>query len=400
MAGCGSRGQTVTEAQREDLPPYVARFLIEGQRAHEEGLFDMALAFTDSVERYAPDLADLHFLRGHVYTRLNRPDIAQAAYETVLELDPEYAGARHNMGLIAYRLGQLRNAINLYTEEIAEVGPTAAAHHELGRAYAKLGEPDSARMAYEDALALNPNYATSYMWLGQLHEEAGDLEQALVTSLQGLELRPDDLDYQYIVGTLYRRLEQPEEALPFLEPVAEAWPWHQGAQTNLGQVYMRLGREDEARVVFELADEAQQQAQAISEAEDAINQDPDMLDNWLHLGTLLRESGQYERALEAFKNAAARDMPVDMWLVLQNNIAFLHLLLDETQQAANLFEMVLLNDSTMVAGWVGLGTAYANMDRTPEARDAWNQALDLDPQNAHARSNLAALDEIESGTED
>ncbi len=391
VVSCGEQGRSITEAKRQNLSPHVAQFLIEGQRAHEAGVYDMALAYTDSVEAYAPDLADLHFLRGAIYTRLNRPDVAQAAYETVLELDPWYPGARHNMGLNAFRRGQLRSAINLYLEEESEVGGTATLYHELGRAYAKLGEPDSARTAYEAAIALDSTHATSYMWLGQLLEEAGDLEAALELSLKGLALQPTDLDYQYIVGTQYRRLEQPELAMPYLEPVAMAWPWHQGAQTNLGQVYMQLGREEEARDYFARADVAQQQAQAISEAEEAINYDPDMLDNWIHLGDLLRQSGQYGRAIEAFKNAAARDMPLGMWLGIQSNLAYLHLQDGDVQRAVDLFEMVLLNDSTMATAWVGLGVAYASQDRFQDARHVWERALVIEPQNSTTRSNLAQL---------
>ncbi len=392
LVGCQQQGRSVTERQRRALPQRVALMLIEGQRAFEEGRYDLALAYTDSVDAFAPDLADLHFLRGAIYTRLNRPDVAEAAYNTVLELDPWYAGARHNMGLNAYRRGRLRSAITLYHEEEERVGGTAALYHELGRAYAKLGEPDSARAAYEAAIAQDSLHATSYMWLGQLLEEAGDLEEALTFSLKGLRLRPDNLDYQYIVGTLYRRLEQPEEALPFLEPVAQAKPWHQGAQTNLGQVLVQLGRTGEAQRFLAQAEVAQQQAQAISEAEEAINQDPDMLDNWLQLSDLLRQSGQYGRAIEALKNAAARDMPRGMWLALQSNLAFLYLQDGDAAQASAIFEMVLLNDSSMAAAWVGLGAAYGTMHRTADARRVLARALALEPNNEAALQNMAELD--------
>jgi len=381
----------VAERQRQDLPPFVAQYMIEGQRAFEVGAYDMALAFTDSAEVYVPGLADLHFLRGAIYSRLNRPDIAQAAYETVLDIDPDYPGARHNMGLVAFRLGQLRNAIGLYLEEASRVGGTAEVYHELGRAYARFGEPDSARWAYEQAIALDSTYSTSYMWLGQLLEESGDLEEALSISLKGLSLRPDDLDYQYIVGTQYRRLERPEQALPYLEPIARERPWHQGAQTNLGQVYMLLGREEEAREYLSRAESAQQQAQEIIEAEEAINSDPDMVDNWLHLGNLLRQSGQYGRAIEALKNAASRDMPLGLWMAIQNNVAFLYLQDGQAQHAADLFEMILRNDSTSAAAWVGLGTAYANLGSLEDARIVWERALSLEPENEAARDNLRQL---------
>ena len=157
---------------------------------------------------------------------------------------------------------------------------------------------------------------------------------------------------------------------------------------------MQLGREEEAREYFDRADVAQQQAQAISEAEEAINNDPDMLDNWIRLGDLLRQSGQYGRAIEAFKNAAARNMPLGMWLAIQSNLAYLHLKNGDTQQATDIFEMVLLNDSTMAAAWVGLGVAYAARDRVEDARRVWEQALVLEPENSTARSNLAALAKV------
>ena len=396
---CQWETEGVAEAQRSRLPPFVTDFLINGQRAFEAGAYDLALAYTDSVEFYAPALADLHFLRGAIYTRLNRPDIARVAYEVVLDIDPHYAGARHNMALIAFRAGQLRNAIDLYREEEEKVGPSPALYHELGRAYAKLGEPDSAQWSYESAIALDSTYATSYMWLGQLMEESGNLDDALQMSLKGLSFRPDDLDYQYIVGTQYRRLELPEEAVPFLEPVAAAQPWHQGAQTNLGQVYMQLGREAEAREYFARAETAQQQAQEILEAEEAINTDPDMLDNWLHLANLLRQSGQNGRAIEALKNAASRDMPPGIWMGIQNNLAFLYLQDARPQEAAELFEMIVLNDSTSAAAWVGLGASYASLELLQEARFALQKALDIDPRNEIALNNLIELDKIQSESE-
>ncbi len=115
-AGCSSGSEqeslSVTEQKRRSVDPKVGQFLLEAQRAYERGAYGMALALSDSAEAYAPDLADLHFLRGVVYTQLNQLHVAQAAYETVLELDPAYPGARFNMGLNAFRRGQLRDAID------------------------------------------------------------------------------------------------------------------------------------------------------------------------------------------------------------------------------------------------------------------------------------------------
>ena len=387
---------TIAERQRLALPPDAARWLIEAERAFDRGVYELALVYTDSVETVAPDLADVHFLRGHIYTNLNRLDIAHAAHEKVIEVDAAYPGARFNLGVNSFRQGKLRDAIKYYLEEADAVAPTTQLYHELGRAYAKLGVIDSARTAYEQAISLDSTNTMAYMWLGQLLEEGGYVEEALENSLKGLALRPTDLDYQYIVGTQYLRLMEHDAALAYLEPVAEAWPWHHGAQYNLGQVYRRLGREVEARQFEVRADSAQQMQQQINEAENAINHDPDNLDNWIRLGTLLRESGQYGRAIEAFKVAAV-NMPWN--LVLQINLATLEMESGDLTSAIARYRAVLSADAELPDAWLNLGVAYANSEQYDAARAAWEEVLKREPFNAIAQSHLSQLDELDDSNE-
>ena len=261
--------------------------------------------------------------------------------------------------------------------------------HEMGRAYAKLGEPDRARAAYEVAIAVDAENATAYMWLGQLLEESGDMEDALAISLRGLSMRPDNLDYQYIVGTQYIRTEQAEEALPFLEPVALKRPWHHGAQFNLGQVYMRLGREEEARHYLARADSAQQLQQQVNEAQTVINHEPEMLENWLALAKLLRQGGQYDRAIEAYK-VIVSFIPWD--LSLQNNLAILFMENGQHETAIDRYQAIIRADSSMTAAWLNLGVAYANLGEPALARFAWEKLLAIAPDNAVARDFLTRLD--------
>ncbi|MDE2956515.1 MAG: tetratricopeptide repeat protein [Bacteroidota bacterium] len=383
---------TIAERQRRELAPDAARWLIEAERAYDRGVYELALMYTDSVEASAADLADVHYLRGHIYTNLNRLDIAHAAHEKVIEVDPAYPGARFHMGVNSFRRGKLRDAIRYYLAEAAEVAPTTQLYHELGRAYAKLGVPDSARWAYEEAISLDSTNTMAYMWLGQLLEEGGQVAEALGYSLKGLALRPDDLDYQYIVGTQYLRLLDHDSARIYLEPIARAWPWHHGAQYNLGQVYRRLGKEDEARRYEVRADSAQQMQQQINEAEDAINHDPDNLDNWIRLGTLLRESGQYARAIEAFKVAAV-NMPWN--LILQVNLATLEMENGDLEAAIARYRAVLSADAELTDAWLNLGVAYANNTQYAAARAAWEQVLRMDPANPAARSHLSQLDALD-----
>ncbi len=393
FSGC-QQELSIAEKQRLLLPPPIASHMVEAEKAFTRGVYHVALDYTDSVEVYAPDLADLHFLRGRIYTQLNQLQIAQAAYQIVLEIDPKYVGARFDMGLNSFRRGKLRDAVNYYREEESVIGPTTALYHELGRTYAKLGVPDSAKVAYEQALELDPEHATTYMWLGQLLEETGHLEEALEMSLAGLQRRPDDLDYQYIVGTQYFRIDSADAARKYLEPVATQWSWHHGAQFNLGQAYMRLGMESDAEIYFERAEEAQQLQQRVNEAQNAINNDPNSPINWIELGNRLRESKKYARAIEAYKNGLTLNLPPALALYMQTNLATLYLECGDPQEASKRLEAILRADPDLTTAKLNLGIAYAQSGMPESARMVWMEVLEGDPEHQIARNFINELESV------
>lgn len=391
--GSDDDGMTITERKRALVAPKVAEFLLEGQRAYERGAYRLALAMTDSVEAYAPDLADLHFLRGGIYTQLNRLGVAEAAYRVTLEHDPEYVGARYNLGLIAFRQGKLRDAVDWLQAE-KEFASTSDLELELGRVYAKLGEPDSARMAYEASIRLDSTNSTAYMWLGQLQEELGEMDEALRLSKVGLSKQPDHIDYQYIVGSLLFRTGEIEQAAEYLRPVAAARPWHHGAQFNMGQVLMRQGKEEEAKPYFAQADSAQQVQQKIAEAEREIGREPDKIKPWVDLALLLRRIGETDKAIESFKVATA----IDPWnMHLQNNLALLLMENGDNDAAIRRLEAIVKIDSTLPDVWLNLGAAYANAGHSPQAEAAWQKVMKLKPGHPTARAYLARLSEVRGG---
>ncbi len=393
--GCGSSEEepqlSKTEVLRLKLSPVIGGFMGQSELAFQNGNYNVAMAYLDSVEVRAPELADVYFMRGRVFTKMNQLPQSQEAYQKAISLDPEYKGAHHNMGVNYFRRGLLRQAIDSFNAE-EEIQPTTQLYLELGKCYAKLGEPDSARTAYEDAIRLDSNNPTVYMWLGQLLEETGDLEEALEYSLKGAALRPEDSDYEYVIGTLYYRLGQTEKAIEYLKPVAEEQPWHQGAQYNLGQALLRLGQEEEAQVYLALADSAQQMQQAINEAENGINSDPNNIEAWIALASLLWDSGQQNKAIESYRNAVNLE-PNN--LAMQNNLANMLVESGEVAAGVQLYQRILNVRPDLVEVWVNLGAALANNKQYQEARFSWEMALERDPGNQSVKSMLRQLDQLE-----
>ncbi len=395
-AGCntddGSAKLSKTEALRLTLAPEVGRFMSQSEQFYQQGNLNLAMAYLDSAKLREPELADIYFMRGRIFGQMNLWEQSQFAYQEVLARDPAYKGANHNMGINFFRRALFRQAIAAYrAEEVIE--PTSRLYLELGKTYAKLGEPDSARVAYQQAIAMDDQNASAFMWLGQLLEETGELEEALKYSLEGAALRPEDHDYAYIIGTLYNRMGQTDKAIEYLEPVAEALPWHQGAQYNLGQALLRTGQDDRAEFYLAQADSAQQLQQAINEAENGINSEPDNPIAWITLANLLWQSRQYDKAIDSYQNGITMD-PTN--IAMQNNLANMLVEAGRLEEGIQQYQRILNFQPQAIEVWINLGAVLANNKRYEEARFAWEMALDQDPENSSVKSMLRQLETLEA----
>lgn len=119
---------------------------------------------------------------------------ALTAYGRVIVIDPRYAAAWNNMGLL---------------------------HHRLGRY-------DEARECYRVALEADPACVEAAYNLGSLHEDLGDLPAALEWYRRSLELSPDYADAHFNLASLLARTGQNEAARRhwkiYLE-LDQASPW-------------------------------------------------------------------------------------------------------------------------------------------------------------------------------
>ena len=387
--GCGPEADAPsrTELVRRNTDPKAVQFLLEAQQAFETGYYSAALVLADSAGHYAPDLADIPFMRGRIFTALRQLDLATEAYEKTLELDPEYPGVWFNMGNNAYMHGESAGALALYRRERG-VAETTDYLTQLGRAYADTGKPDSARWAYERAIAADSSNSTAYMWLGQLYEDAGDFAEALSYSEQGIALDPDNLNYAYVYGVQRLRNGDLEAAAEILTRVADGIPWHYPAHYNLGQALNGLGQVEQGAQYLARADTLLAMQQEVEEWVERIKTNSTEPLLWIEYGEALRRSGRMEEAIEALTVAFSLR---PQWLELQNNIANLYLSAGDTTLALGRYEALLEVAPDQPDVWLNLGTLHALTGDYMEARTAWETVLRHAPDHAEARYYLSQL---------
>ena len=369
------------------IDPAVAGLIFQAETAFRNGYYNAALAITDSSLVNSPHSADIHFLRGRVFTKLARLNEAEVAYRTVLSLNPNYQGTWFNMGTNSIRQDDLPAAIAHYKSEML-LYPSARTMVQIGRAYADLGKIDSATFAYEDAIKTDSNNAAAYMRLGHLYKDRGDITKAIEYATIGLDLDPENLDYKYIIGSLLLLNEEPKASLPFFQAVTSKRPWHYWAHHNLGQALYRIGDETQGQHYMDLAKELQKGIQEVENWRNLANMNPDQLMLWVNLGNSLKNMGRIQEAKDAFLVALSIS---PMSFALQNNIANLCLMDGDTVQAINRYKTILSFDSTLVDIWLNLGVVHASSGRINDARQAWMKGLEYDSDNTTLKDYLETL---------
>ena len=119
--------------------------------------------------------AESWFQRGLELEEMGAPiEQAVQAYQKVLELNPEAAGALVNLGTIYYRQRRLVEAETYYREAIDADPNYPLANFNLGNLYDEQGRLDEAFRYYRRSLELSPNYADAHFNLALLCEHIGD----------------------------------------------------------------------------------------------------------------------------------------------------------------------------------------------------------------------------------
>ncbi|MGH7277687.1 MAG: tetratricopeptide repeat protein, partial [Candidatus Rokuibacteriota bacterium] len=128
-----------------------------------------------------------------------RWDEAVEAYRRVVAIDPSYAAAWNNLGLLLHRMGR-------YAE---------------------------ARTAYGEALARDPGLCEAAYNLGSLNEDEGAVEEAIGQYRLALDLSPDYADAHFNLAAALARSNRGPEARRH---------WQRYLQLDAGSPWARIAR--------------------------------------------------------------------------------------------------------------------------------------------------------------
>ncbi|MGH8543944.1 MAG: tetratricopeptide repeat protein [Gammaproteobacteria bacterium] len=240
LAGCASAPSAPVTDKASLLP--TQKVIAAGDQAFRQGEFDKALyAYATALEEGGPDAA-VFFRLGVVHERLEQNPQAEAAFDKVLELQPEHVGALEQLGLLLAGRHANERAEKLFERALELDANRWRAHNALGILDDLRKDYAAAIEHYEAALALVPESAMLLNNRGYSRYLAGDLDGAARDFYAASQYDPEFRRARQNLGLVYARRGWYEDAIDtytqVLEPAA--------AYNDVGYVAMLNGDHEAA----------------------------------------------------------------------------------------------------------------------------------------------------------
>ena len=137
---------------------------------------------------------------------------AEAAFRTVMEIEPDYADGPVNVARARLQEGDVETAIPLL-EQALELSPgLARAHYFLGTALRALGRYDEALAEFEAARAQYPRDRVVLNQIGRIHFLERRFDDAVAVLEEVLRIDPEDLQAHYNLMLSHQGAGRPDEA--------------------------------------------------------------------------------------------------------------------------------------------------------------------------------------------
>ena len=137
---------------------------------------------------------------------------AEAAFRTVMEIEPDYADGPVNVARARLQEGDVETAIPLLQRALELAPGLARAHYFLGTALRALGRYDEALAEFEAARAQYPRDRVVLNQIGRIHFLERRFDEAVATFESVLRIDPEDLQAHYNLMLSHQGAGRPEEA--------------------------------------------------------------------------------------------------------------------------------------------------------------------------------------------
>jgi len=315
-------------------------------------------------KKLSPELAEI-LKRARSFQEDGQPVQAAAAFQLVLDANPDHWESLFAVAAIALRSGEFERAIDLFSAAIELKPNHAEAHYKRANAFNGLGRWEEALVDYDRAVALDSTYANAFCNRGAVLERLARWDEALRSYDRALALDPKDFLSHYNRGSVLKELKRFDEALASYERAIALKSDYAEAYVNRGNVLRELRREEAAVASYDKAIELAPASVLLQFA-------------FRSRGLALADLKRYDDAIASY-DEALRLEPAD-------HLAFSHrgLALKQARrldEALANFEQSIALKPDHPEGYFYRGQALHELLRFQEALASYDKAIELTPDH-------------------
>jgi predicted Zn finger-like uncharacterized protein len=344
QAAAGSNKDAVESARAALLasPKHAgARILIAGLTWNETGKEDAAVAFLKEITDQGKaageaELIETYTLLGRIHLAKSRISAAEQAFGGALKIDPLWVPALVGNAELFYRSGRFAESLSRFEAASKADETSVLAKVGLAKTLIALERMKEAKDMLKKLRESNPGEALVTLWLGRADEVLGNKKESEAEYIEAIKIganKPEVVDAYVALAHLLSGVGRNDDANARLAEASKKFPDSPALHRAKGEVALQLGRYEEAKNEFEAAlgkeedlgarfrlgialrrmrkfDEAGKIFDRVAEI------DKDYPGLALEKGVLFQETGQSDKALEAYRQALQK-APNDVDLKLR-----------------------------------------------------------------------------------
>ena len=335
---------------------------------YQQGQVEEASRQVETLRQQYPDTPVLHLIMGRIAFDRRELTLAIESYQKAIDLDPLYAEAYNDLGVIFQQIGKHKASEEALSRAVAIRPDYASAYNNLGNAFKALERLDDAIDSYQKAIDADPNYVEAHTNLGLLLKHTARYEESIASFSRAIVLEPDDTLAHNGLGGCYQSLNRFEDALSCFRAVVEIQPNNIDGVTNLANTMVQSGLLKEAVEAYQLG----------------LKLDPENEGLLNNLGFALCSLGLYEQAI-GYLNSAILFKPD--YIRPYNNLGLALNGLHKFAEAIDYYNRAIELDCNYELAYNNLGVVLRNLGRDHEALDNYNRAIELNPDSPPPYSN-------------
>ena len=323
---------------------------------------------------------DQEIARALLVISLRLKDIEQAKreYRDFLALagDPGLVGEdRRDLANLLARVGLVTEAAALLESGVNSDPSDIPSLVLLSKVFLQQKNIPAAGKLLESAVARGIDDARIYAALADVYQAGGYYENAIPAMRNAIEKAPEEPEYLFRYGLLLVDSKAPAAAAIRLNEYVKRFPRAARLWLGLGIAYLTDGKSPEARASFEKA----------------LELDPKMLPALAYIANTYTEAAQYGEAVKVYERAieiSGGKQPIFQYLLADT-------LLNIADADAKRIEALLKQAIELNAGfgsaYSALATLYVRQGRWPEAADALEHAVTIQPDDTKSLYQLSRV---------